>query len=117
MSTTSKAFQKRKAKPGRGDRPRCSRITRVRTVLFPVPSEQYLVSSQRSPWLQLARTRDAIPIARKPPITDPDQPVESRQTEDSIERPCPPDPPRHIEIHIGSGNQVASRRQQPYVGD
>ncbi len=61
--------------------------------------------------------RDAVPVPRKPPITNVDQPVEPWQTENRIERPCPPDPSRHIQINIGSGNQLTTRRSQPYVGD
>src|SRR5580658_6382104 len=71
---------------------------------------------QRSARLQLARMRDAVPVPRKPAITRAEQAVETRQTENRIEGPGPPDPSRHIQIDIGSRNQLAFRREQSYVG-
>ena len=67
--------------------------------------------------LQAARMRDAVPVPCKPPVTLADHPVEPGQTENRIEGPSPPDPPRDIEINVGSRNHLAIGRQQPYVGD
>ena len=66
---------------------------------------------------QFARVRHAVPVPREPPITHVDQPVEPWQAENRIEGPGPPDPSRHIQIHIGSRYQLTISRQQPYVGE
>jgi hypothetical protein len=73
--------------------------------------------AQISPRLQFASMRYTVPVSRKPPITSVDQPVEPRQTEHGIERPRPPDPARHIQINIGSGNQWTTRPEQANIGD
>src|SRR5580704_9493747 len=46
--------------------------------------------------------RYTISISIKPAIAVPEYPIEAWQVENSIERPCPPNLPGHIEVCVGS---------------
>jgi hypothetical protein len=58
-----------------------------------------------------AMARDAVSVAIEPTVALPKHPIKTRQAEDRIEWPCPPDSPRHKEICIGPGSQLAIKAQ------
>src|SRR6185437_1707730 len=59
--------------------------------------------------------RDAESISIKPTISLPERPIKTRQTEDCVERPCPPDLPCHMEVSIGTRFQSSIACQDSYV--
>src|SRR5580658_1170064 len=59
--------------------------------------------------------RYSVSISIKPTIALPKYPIKTRQTEDSVERPCPPDSPCHIEVCVGTRFQCSSACQHFYV--
>lgn len=59
--------------------------------------------------------RYSVSISIEPTIALPKYPIETGQTKDSIERPCPPDLPCHIKVGVGTRFQFSSAGQYPYV--
>ena len=59
--------------------------------------------------------RDSVSIPIKPTIAPPKHPIKTRQTEDCVERPCPPNLSCHIEVCIGTRFQFPGAGQYSYV--
>ena len=59
--------------------------------------------------------RDSVSVSIEPTISAPKYPIETWQTADRIERPCPPDLPSHIEVCVGARFQFAGAGQHSYV--
>jgi hypothetical protein len=62
-----------------------------------------------------AMSRDSVSISIKPTVTVPKHPIESWQTEDCIEGPCPPDLPCHIEVGVSTRFHLSGPSQHSYV--
>src|SRR5215469_13410926 len=59
--------------------------------------------------------RDSVSIPVEPTIAPPKHPVKTRQAEYTVERPCPPDSPRHIKVCVGTRFQFSASGQHSYI--
>ncbi len=59
--------------------------------------------------------RDSVSISIEPAITQPKQRIETGQIKDCIERPCPPNSSRHVEVCVGARFEFSTPSQDSYV--